>query len=64
MEARNVKLAVEVTVLPLTMTDIGPDAALEGTLIIKVFAVAESTCAGTPFNKTALFNAVVLKPWP
>ena len=62
--ARGVKLVVEVTLTPPTVTVIGPAVAVGGTVAVRVLAVAAVTVAATPLNFTVLLDVVVLKPDP
>ena len=45
-----VKLESEETVVPPTVTEIGPDVAPEGTVTVIVVVVEEVTVAGMPLN--------------
>ena len=49
---------------PLTVTDIGPDVAPEGTLTVMLVEVEAVTVAGVPLNVTVLLAGVELKLVP
>jgi hypothetical protein len=59
-----VKFVLEDTVCPLTVTEIRPVVALEGTDTVRVVAVEAVTVATVPLNFTAFEAGVVLNPWP
>ena len=54
----------EVTVTPLTVTDMVPFVALAGIITTSDVEVADMTVSATPFNMTISADGVVLKPWP
>ena len=58
------KFVSEVAVTPPTVAEIGPVEAVEGTVTVSVFAVADVTVAGVPLNLTASALDVRLKPCP
>src|SRR5262245_33599322 len=53
-----------IAVPPGVVTDIRPDVALVGTLVLRVLAVDAITAAVVPLNETWLFVAVVSKLLP
>lgn len=59
-----VKFALEVAVEVPTVTLIGPVVAPEGTVVVKLFAVAAVAVANVPLNCTVLALNVALKFWP
>jgi len=59
-----VKLVVLVAVCPETVTETGPVVAPEGTVTVRVVAVAESAGAGVPLNWTASLAGVGSNAWP
>ena len=56
-----VKFVAEVAVDVATVTVIGPVVAPEGTLTVRLFAVAAVTVAGVPLNLMVLLPGVALK---
>ena len=61
---RTVKLVADVAVDEPTDTVIGPVVAPEGTVTVRLFAVAAVTVARVPLNLTISEDAVVLNAWP
>jgi len=57
-----VKFVVEFAELPLTVTEIRPVLAPDGTATVRVVTVAALIIAATPLNRTAFEDGVVLKP--
>jgi hypothetical protein len=57
-----VKLLLDVAVLPVTATEIGPVVAATGTWTTSVVAAADRTLATTPLNPTMLLAGVGLNP--
>ena len=58
------KLVAEVAVFPLTVTEIGPVVAPDGTVTTRLDVVAEVTVAAVPLNDTVLDEGVALKFCP
>lgn len=59
-----VKFVEEVAVDVPTVTVIGPVVAPEGTLTVRLFAVAAVTVAAVPLNRTVFAPGVALKFCP
>jgi hypothetical protein len=62
--ARTVKFEELETVTPLTVTDINPDVAPGGTVVVMLVAVEEETVASVPLKRTIFSVGVVLKLVP
>ena len=60
--AVTVNTVLELADCPLTVTEIKPVVAVEGTVTVREVAVAAETLAVTPLNCTAFEESVVLKP--
>jgi hypothetical protein len=61
---RTVKVEALVNVIPLTVTEIFPVVASDGTVVVKVVVVAVLTTAAVPLKETTLLAGVVLKLVP
>jgi len=63
-DANTVKLSALTSVMPLTVTDIFPVVAPEGTIAVMLVEVEEVTLARTPLNLTIFSSGIVLKLVP
>lgn len=59
--ARTIKFEGLETVTPLTVTDINPDVAPAGTVVVMLVAVEEETAAAIPLKRTTFSVGVMLK---